>query len=92
MRQGILLGVLMALGGCTSTAPERTADGAWMVSARVPLSGQSGALNKALGEANTFCGSQGKVVKLVSNTTQECALHGGCGEAQITFTCEKETH
>jgi hypothetical protein len=60
-----------------------------MVSARVPFSGQSGALNQALGEANTFCESQGGMVKLISNNMQECALHGGCGEAQITFNCAK---
>jgi hypothetical protein len=90
MKRAVFFSALIALAGCTSTAPVRTADGTWMVSARVPLSGQSGALNKALGEANTFCGSQGKVVELVSNTSQECALHGGCGEAQITFRCDQE--
>lgn len=60
-----------------------------MVSARVPFSGQSGALKQAIDQANAFCASQGDVVKLVSNTAQECALHGGCGEAQITFACAK---
>ena len=44
---------------------------------------------QAIGEANTFCASRREVVELVSNTSQECALHGGCGEAQITFTCAK---
>ena len=89
MKRAILIGALLALAGCATTAPVRTAEGTWMVSARVPFSGQSGALNQAIGEANTFCASQGEVVTLVSNTSQECALHGGCGEAQITFTCAK---
>ena len=89
MKQAIVIGALLALTGCATTAPVRTADGTWMVSARVPFTGQSGALNSALGEANTFCASQGEVVKLVSNTSHECALHGGCGEAQITFICAK---
>ena len=89
MRQAIVVGVLVALTGCATTAPVRTADGSWMVSARVPFSGQSGALNQALGQANTFCASQGQVVKLVSNTSQECALHGGCGEAKVTFKCTR---
>jgi len=79
----------LLLGGCATTAPVRTAEGTWLVSARVPFSGQSGALDQAIGEANAFCGSKGEVVKLVSNTSQECALHGGCGEAQITFKCAK---
>jgi len=87
MKQVVLIGVLLIATACTTTAPVRTAEGTWMVSARVPFSGQSGALDQALGEANTFCASQGRVVKLVTNTLQECALHGGCGEAQITFTC-----
>ena len=92
MKQAVLICALLALAGCATTAPVRTADGNWMVSARVPFSGQSGALNQALGEANTFCASQGEVVKLVSNTSQECALHGGCGEAQITFACAKASN
>lgn len=92
MKQAILISALLALAGCATTAPVRTAGGAWMVSARVPFSGQSGALNQALGEASTFCASQGDVVKLVSNTSQECALHGGCGEAQITFICAKSSN
>ena len=92
MRQLLLMAFALALTGCTTTAPVQTADGNWMISARVPLSGQSGALNQALGEANTFCASQGKVVRLVSNTSQECALHGGCGEAQISFACAKASN
>lgn len=89
MKQAILISALLALAACVTTAPVRTVDGTWMVSARVPFSGQSGALEQAIGEANTFCASRREVVELVSNTSQECALHGGCGEAQITFTCAK---
>ena len=89
MKQVILICMLMALAGCATTTPVRTIAGTWMVSARVPFSGQSGALNQALGKAKTFCASRGQVVVLVSNTSQECALHGGCGEAQITFRCAK---
>lgn len=87
-----LVGALLALPGCATTAPVQTAQGTWMVSARVPFSGQSGALNQAISEANTFCAAKGKTVRLVSNTSQECALHGGCGEAQITFTCAKASN
>jgi ketopantoate hydroxymethyltransferase len=83
------LAVTLVLAGCTTTTPVRTADGNYMVSARAPFSGQSGALQQAINQANTFCESKGEVVKLVSNTAQECALHGGCGEAQITFACAK---
>jgi hypothetical protein len=92
MKRILIIGFALALAGCATTAPVRTADGNWMVSARVPFSGQSGALDQALGQANTFCASQGQVVNLVSNTAQECALHGGCGEAQITFKCAKTSN
>ena len=92
MRRGILISVALALAGCASTAPVRTADGTWMVSARVPFSGQTGALDQAINKANALCASKGEVVKLVSNTSQECALHGGCGEAQIKFTCARASN
>jgi len=89
MKRILMLSGAALLAGCATTAPVQTVDGKFMVSARVPFSGQSGALNQALGEANSFCASQGKVVKLASNVSQECALHGGCGEANITFACAK---
>ena len=92
MRRAMWLLAFLGMTGCATTAPVRTTNGTWLISARVPFSGQSGALNQALGEANSFCASQGKIVKLVSNTSQECALHGGCGEAQITFVCAEASH
>jgi hypothetical protein len=81
----------LSITGCATTTPIRTQEGAWMVQAQVPFTGPSGALEKAIGEANIFCASQGagQVPKLVSNTTGECMLHGGCGTAQITFACAK---
>ena len=58
-----------------------------MISARVPFSGQTGAIDQALDAANSLCASKGQVVQLVSDTSKECALHGGCGEAEIKFKC-----
>lgn len=78
----------IALVGCATTVPVQTGKDTYMVSARVPFSGESGALQQALSDGSAFCQAQGKHLKLISNSTHECALHGGCGEAQVIFACE----
>jgi hypothetical protein len=85
IRAVVLLISLAILAGCVTTKPVQTANGTYMISARVPFSGQSGAKAQALREAASFCGT--RTVQLVSDNSQECALHGGCGEAQIEFRC-----
>lgn len=87
MKHTVLTALLLTLAACATSTPVQTGDGNWMVSARVPFSGQTGALNQALDEANKFCAAHSQVVRMITNTAQECALHGGCGEAQVTFTC-----
>lgn len=59
----------------------------FVASARVPFDGESGAKAKALRDATTSCQAQGKLMKLVDMNSHECALHGGCGEAQVTYMC-----
>ena len=73
--------------GCTTTTPLRTADSTYTVSARVPSSGESDAKAEAFEEASHFCASRGASVQLLSSDAHECALQGGCGDAQITFLC-----
>jgi hypothetical protein len=87
--KGIFATTVMFLTACAATTPVQRADGSYMVSARVPFTGQSGAKSKALEHADGFCQLQGKTVQFVSDTSQECALHGGCGEAEIIFNCVK---
>ncbi|HEX4025052.1 MAG TPA: hypothetical protein VHX52_10180 [Steroidobacteraceae bacterium] len=84
----VICTLTLLLAAC-ATVPVQTTAWTWMISAQVPFSGPTGALNQAIIKANNFCASQraGRVAKLVSNTTKECMLHGGCGEAQITFIC-----
>ncbi len=84
----LLLISAFALAACASTDPVRTAGGTYMVSNRVALGGEAGALNAAIDHAGNFCAKQNKTVTLVAQTVRECALRGGCGEAQITFRCE----
>ena len=34
-----------------------------------------------------YCSSQGKEILLDHTQSMECMLHGGCGEANVTFLC-----
>lgn len=88
MRNLAIVLTLALLASCASTDPVRTVDGTYMVSNRVALGGEAGALNAAIDHAGNFCAKQNKTVTLVTQTVRECALRGGCGEAQITFRCE----
>lgn len=77
----------MLLSGCADTGPMNIGKDLYSISVRVPFSGPSGAKGQALREANTFCDAQGKHMLLSSENSYECALHGGCGEAEIHFMC-----
>ncbi len=78
---------LLALAGCTDTGPIKIGPDTYTISTRVALGGPASAKGEALQEANTFCGSQGKEILLNHVDSSECALHGGCGEAEIMFYC-----
>lgn len=91
MRITLVLTLLITLVGCANTGPIPIGKDAYTVSVRVPFSGPSGAKGDALREANTFCASQSKRVLLQTQNSYECALHGGCGEAEITFLCLDES-
>jgi hypothetical protein len=86
-RFGALMGALLALFGCADSGPIKIAKDTYSLSVRVALSGPAGAKGDALKEATRTCAGQGKEVLLQTETSQECALHGGCGEAEITFLC-----
>ncbi|WP_201775755.1 hypothetical protein [Chromobacterium subtsugae] len=84
----VLISIILA--GCADTGPLKIAKDTYSISVRVPFSGPSGAKGDALNEANRFCTSQDKQLLLQSENSYECALHGGCGEAEITFLCVDE--
>ena len=81
---------LLLLSACANTGPMKIGKDSYSISTRVALSGSSGAKGEALKSANTYCASQGKFVQLQTQDAHECALHGGCGEATITFLCLDE--
>jgi hypothetical protein len=57
------------------------------ISTRVPFGGPASAKGEALQEANAFCESKEREMLLQHTQSSECALHGGCGEAEIEFYC-----
>ena len=88
----ILLLVLLIplLSSCANSGPQPVGKDTFIVSVRVPFSGQSGAKAEALTTANKHCGQIGKKLLLERINSGECALHGGCGEAEITYLCLDE--
>lgn len=77
----------VTLAACASTGATMIGKDTYLASARVPFDGESGAKAKALSDAGASCQSQGKFLKLVDISSHECALHGGCGEAQVKYMC-----
>jgi len=78
---------LMLLQSCSNTGAIKIGKDTYLITARVPFSGEAGAKADALKEANIFCQQTGKELLFKENKSRECALQGGCGEAEITFMC-----
>ena len=83
--------LVVGLTACADTGPIKIGKDTYSISVRVALSGPSGAKGEALQEANKFCAGLSKEVLLQKEKSYECALHGGCGEAEITFLCLDES-
>jgi hypothetical protein len=77
----------LILAGCADSGPMKVGPDTYTISTRVPFGGPASAKGQALKEANTFCESQGREILLDHMQASECALHGGCGEAEIYFFC-----
>lgn len=80
----------LLLTSCANSGPQPIGKDSYIETVRVPLSGQSGAKTEALVTANKHCAQIGKRLLLDTISSSECALHGGCGEAQITYFCLDE--
>jgi len=87
----IVIAVAVGLSACVNTGPMKIAKDTYSISVRVPFSGPSGAKGEALREANAYCSGQNKQVRLQNISSYECALRGGCGEAEVTFLCLDES-
>lgn len=78
---------VLGLAGCASSGVQPVGKDTFTVSVRAPFSGPARAKGDALEQANAFCAKKGKQIQLVSQKSNECMLHGGCGEAEIVFMC-----
>jgi hypothetical protein len=85
MRKYLL--ILLFVTACTDTGPIKIGRDTYTISTHVPFGGPASAKGDALREANKFCESQGREMLLDHAQSSECALHGGCGEAEIDFYC-----
>ncbi|USX11044.1 hypothetical protein [Paraburkholderia fungorum] len=83
----VLCSILLMFAGCTDTGPIKIGPDTYTISTRVPFGGPASAKGEALQEANSYCSSQGREILLQHEQSSECALHGGCGEAEIVFYC-----
>jgi predicted small secreted protein len=90
MRILIVVISALVLAACANTGAMKIGKDTYSISVRVPFSGPSGAKGEALKDANAFCAKQNKQVLLQNEKSYECALHGGCGEAEIIFLCLDE--
>jgi hypothetical protein len=86
MRYLLLIGFVV-LAGCTNTGAQSIGKDTFMISTRVPFGGPASASGEAIQSANVHCGLLRKRMLLDNINSYECALHGGCGEAQVTFFC-----
>jgi hypothetical protein len=75
------------LVACADSGPVKIGQDTYAISTKVMASGAAGAKNQALQEANAHCASLHKELMLVNETMNECAFHGGCGEAEVHYMC-----
>lgn len=87
LKLAVFCTAVLTLAGCTDTGPIKVGPDTYTISTRVALGGPASAKGEALQEANAFCSSQAKEILLNHVESSECALHGGCGEAEIMFYC-----
>lgn len=90
MRNFCLGVVVTMLCGCASSGVQQVGRDTYSVSSRAPFSGPARATGDALKDANAYCLKRGKNIQVVSKKSNECMMHGGCGEAEVTFMCLDE--
>jgi hypothetical protein len=81
---------VFALTACASSGVRQTGKDTYSVSSRAPFSGPARAKGDALKEANAYCTKLAKHIKVVGENSNECMMHGGCGEAEVVFMCLDE--
>ena len=82
--------ISVLLVACSNSGPLPIGKDTYIGSSRVSFSGRNGAKSEALKSASMHCAQEGKKLLLDNITSNECALRGGCGEAEITYMCLNE--
>lgn len=91
MKLLLVCATVLSLSACSNTGAIKVGPDTYMVSTRVGLSGAAGAKGEALSTAGQYCSSLNKEILVSHYRSNECALHGGCGEAEVTFMCLDKT-
>ncbi len=86
----LIAAACFTISACSNNGPLKIGKDTYSISNKVLFSGSSGAKGDALKTANEYCQSQGKQVLLKSQSSSECMLKGGCGEADTVFMCLNE--
>lgn len=87
--RALLIIFMITIAGC-STSPVTQIGETLSVKTRVALGGKQGALDEAVKAAMDHCAVNDKMVWFKQYSTNECALRGGCGEAQFYFVCRAQ--
>lgn len=91
MKPLAVIAAILALGGCANTGTRAVGKDTYMATVRVAFSGAAGAQSDALAGAGAHCEAMGKKLLLTELTSNACMLRGGCGEAQIVYSCLDST-
>lgn len=89
MHRIITLLAALALAGCANTGVVQNGQ-TLVVKTRVSLGAGHAALDEAMKTAIEHCAVEDKQVFVKQHFTNECALRGGCGEAQVYFVCREQ--
>ncbi|UVM53483.1 hypothetical protein LOY37_13960 [Pseudomonas sp. B21-012] len=87
MRTLIGLVVFLVLAGCSNTGAMKVGPDTYMISTRVAFGGPASAKGEALRDASIYCSSLQREILVNRIQASECALRGGCGEAEVFFYC-----
>jgi hypothetical protein len=85
----IILAAALALAGCANTGVLQNGS-TLVVKTRVSLGAGPAALDEAVKTAMEHCAIEDKQLFIKQRFTNECALRGGCGEAQLYFVCKEQ--